>query len=154
MVAAQFTAYEIFAIISGISLIIMAMLPGLEGTARLWSVLGGAFFIGYGIYVSQQVSGTYYFPAWIFIIPFAALVYLAISAYEWFTRDSSTEDPRARSDVRDPGSQRSQATGTLPSAPRVAPRPPLDDRPEQQRGPISAPSSSSGINIPPQPGTR
>jgi len=42
--------------------------------------MGGVLILGYGIYVANQTSGTYYFPAIIFIVPVIAIVYLIATA--------------------------------------------------------------------------
>jgi hypothetical protein len=69
-------AYEVFSVISGVVLIIVALIPGAAGKERLWAFLGGAFFIAYGIFVASRTSGTWIFPIWIFVIPFAGVGYL------------------------------------------------------------------------------
>jgi hypothetical protein len=43
---------------------------------RLWSVLGGAVYLGYGIYVAKQTSGTYASPIAIFALPILGFLYL------------------------------------------------------------------------------
>lgn len=97
MLASQFTAYEVFSIISGICLVVVALLPGMEASERFWSLLGGAFFIGYGIYVAQQTSGTWYFPVWIFIIPIGAVIYGIVSVVSWASENSEQRPtPAAR----------------------------------------------------------
>ncbi|AEN11310.1 MULTISPECIES: hypothetical protein [unclassified Streptomyces] len=72
----QWTAYEIFSVISGLILIGAAFAPGLSLKYRAYAVLGGAFFTGYGFYVANQASGTYEFPVFIFVIPAVAVLYL------------------------------------------------------------------------------
>jgi len=73
--------YTIFSVISGVALIILAFVPDTSfgSGARLSSAGGGIAFIAYGIYVANQTSGTYYFPAWIFVIPFVAVGYVVLS---------------------------------------------------------------------------
>jgi hypothetical protein len=72
----DWSAYEVFSVISGIVLLAVAFAPRLETGHRFWAVLGGALFIGYGIYVAGQSSGTFVFPAVIFVIPFVGAIYL------------------------------------------------------------------------------
>ena len=66
-------AYTAFSVISGVLLIVLAALPAETTKNRLASVIAGAAFIAYGIYVAKQSSGTYVFPVYIFLVPIAAL---------------------------------------------------------------------------------
>jgi hypothetical protein len=66
--------YTVFSVISGVLLVLMALVPGLKPGARLLYVLGGAGLMAYGIWVAHQTSGTYYFSVYIFLIPVVALV--------------------------------------------------------------------------------
>ena len=84
----QWSAYEIFSVISGIVLIIAVFIPGVTVKDRLAMLLMGAFFIGFGFYVANQTSGTYTFPVIIFIIPFLGAGY-AIHAVAKSRRDRS-----------------------------------------------------------------
>jgi hypothetical protein len=68
-------AYEVFSVLSGVTFAIIGLLPGAAAKDRLWALLAGAAFIAYGIYVARQTSGTYYFPVWIFVIPFAGAIW-------------------------------------------------------------------------------
>lgn len=72
----HWTAYEIFSVISGFLLLILAFIPQDKASNRLWCGVGGLAFIVYGIYVANQTSGTYYFPALIFIVPVLAALYV------------------------------------------------------------------------------
>jgi len=73
----HWSAYEIFSVISGIVLVFAAVaVPDISARDRFWSGIGGILMIGYGIYVANQTSGTYVFPAAIFAIPVLALLYL------------------------------------------------------------------------------
>ena len=74
----HWSAYEVFSVISGVTLLIMVLLPGVSAKNRLTGLASGIFFIGYGIYVANQTSGTYYFPAAIFVLPFGLAIYYAI----------------------------------------------------------------------------
>lgn len=73
--------YTVFSVVSGVALILLALVPDTSFGigARLGSAIGGIAFIAYGIYVANQTSGTYYFPAWIFVIPFVAVGYVVLS---------------------------------------------------------------------------
>jgi hypothetical protein len=66
--------YTIFSVISGIALVVMAILPGLKPSTRIIYVLAGAALAYYGYYAAKQTTGTYYFPVYIFILPFVALI--------------------------------------------------------------------------------
>ena len=76
----HWSAYEVFSVISGVILIVAGFLPRLSGRDRFWALVGGVLILGYGIYVANQTSGTYYFPAIIFIVPVIAIVYLIATA--------------------------------------------------------------------------
>jgi hypothetical membrane protein len=84
-------AYEVFSIISGLVLIAAAFVPSLSGKDRVWAFVGGVFMAGYGLWVHQQTDGTYYFSVWIFIIPFAAVIYLAVQAVNARKGDTDQE---------------------------------------------------------------
>ncbi|NUR03235.1 MAG: hypothetical protein HOY79_44000 [Streptomyces sp.] len=73
----HWSVYEIFSVISGIILLFLAVaLPNIGARDRFWSGIGGLLMIGYGVYVANQTSGTYVFPAGIFVIPVLAFLYL------------------------------------------------------------------------------
>ncbi len=109
----QWGAYEVFSVLSGVLLILSALfIPGSSMTDRFWSFAGGAFFLGYGIYVAQQTSGTFTFPVAVFVVPVAALLYLMGSA---LGRSVQTEGG-------------GRPAGQAPVAPRPT-DPPSDDRP-------------------------
>jgi peptidoglycan/LPS O-acetylase OafA/YrhL len=75
----HWSAYEIFSVLSGLVLLIFAFVPGEKPSHRVWSAIGGLGFIGYGIFVATQNSGTFFFPVWIFLVPVAGIVYLVLS---------------------------------------------------------------------------
>ncbi|MFG2195736.1 hypothetical protein [Streptomyces sp. NPDC048639] len=78
----NWSVYEVFSVISGIVLILCGTaFPDLSLKDRAWSVLGGILFVGYGIYVANQTSGTWEFPVVIFLIPFGAVLYLIVSRF-------------------------------------------------------------------------
>jgi hypothetical protein len=72
----HWSAYEVFSVLSGVAMVLLAILPNMSGIGRSWAFAGGVLFIGYGIYVAKQTSGTFVFPVWIFVIPFVAVIYL------------------------------------------------------------------------------
>lgn len=128
MFASQFSAYEVFSIISGICLIVVALLPGLDGSERFWSFVGGMIFVAYGIFVAQQSTGIYYFPVWIFIIPFVAVIYgIAVVV--------------GRSSSVSPGD-------------RSAGTPGVAAHQQQQPTNSATPEPWQGVSIPAQPGAR
>jgi hypothetical protein len=81
----QWSVYEIFSVLSGLSLIVLAFTP-LSGEPtrlskdRVSGFVGGVAFIGYGWYTGHQTSGTFFFPIWIFVIPFGAVGVVVVSA--------------------------------------------------------------------------
>ena len=83
MFAASWSAYEVFAIISGLSMMVCVVIPTLGWKDRL--ALGGAGFglVIYGIYVANQDSGYFTFPVEIFLIPFIALGYAGWQSWVW-----------------------------------------------------------------------
>jgi hypothetical protein len=85
--------YEIFSVLSGLSLLIVALVPG-KASSRLWAVLGGLFFVGYGVYVANQTTGVWTFPVWIFVIPFAAVVYLIAAIVKGRDSNGGSNDGR------------------------------------------------------------
>ncbi|MEV6647101.1 hypothetical protein [Amycolatopsis sp. NPDC051371] len=76
----NWSAYEVFSLLSGIVMAGVAFAPRIKASERFWAVVSGAFLIGYAIYVANQTSGTFYFPWIIFVIPFAAAGYLVVQA--------------------------------------------------------------------------
>lgn len=75
----HWSGYEVFSVLSGLVLLAAAFAPRLAPKDRGWAVFGGLFFVGYGVYVANQTSGTFGFPVIIFIIPFLAAGYLLFS---------------------------------------------------------------------------
>jgi hypothetical protein len=64
--------YTVFSVISGIACILLGVFANnVSNKSRIWAVLGGIVFAGYGLYVATQDSGTYYFSVFIFVLPFA-----------------------------------------------------------------------------------
>jgi hypothetical protein len=88
-------AYTTFSVLSGIALAACALFArGLSINERLGSVGFGAAFFIYGIWVGHQDSGTYLFPIWVFVIPFAAVIYLVASHLEGDDAPEEPEPPR------------------------------------------------------------
>jgi hypothetical protein len=68
----DWNGYTVFSVISGITCILLgAFGKDVSHRNRVWCLLAGVFFLAYGIYVAAQESGTYYFPVFIFVLPFA-----------------------------------------------------------------------------------
>jgi hypothetical protein len=78
----NWSAYEVFSVISGLTLAGMGFLPETSVKDRAWLILSGGAFVVYGLYVAGQDSGTYYFPSVIFVLPFAAAFYVGLKAFE------------------------------------------------------------------------
>jgi hypothetical protein len=72
----DWSGYEVFSVLSGISLLAVAFVPGMRVKDRIWCVVGGLVFLVYGFYVAGQTSGTWTFPAIIFVIPFGVVGYV------------------------------------------------------------------------------
>ena len=70
------------AIITGVLTMLVAFIPGLEGKDRAWCAIGGAAFAGYGLFVLNQTSGTFYFPVILFVLPIV-MVAKAIADLRW-----------------------------------------------------------------------
>lgn len=68
--------YEVFSVLSGCSLLAVAFVPDTKPKDRAWCALGGLFFLVYGFYVASRTSGTWTFPAIIFVIPFGVVGYI------------------------------------------------------------------------------
>jgi hypothetical protein len=128
-------AYTVFSILSGLVLVATALAPGSSAKDRLYALAGGAFFIAYGIYAAAQTSGTYVFPVWIFIIPFAAVAYFVFNAMA-----KGSQDAAGATAVRRP-----RPSSTSETAPPPPPSRPAVKRPGAVTGNSSPP--------PPPPGT-
>lgn len=74
-------AYEIFSVLTGLSLLAVAAVARADTSTRAWMIGGGLFFAGYGWYVATQTTGTWTFPIWIFVVPFVAVGYVAVQLY-------------------------------------------------------------------------
>jgi hypothetical protein len=72
----EWTGYEVFSVLSGISLLGAAFVPDLRVKNRVLAAFGGLFFLVYGFYVASQTTGTWTFPTAIFVIPFGAVGYI------------------------------------------------------------------------------
>jgi hypothetical protein len=90
----RWSTYEIFSVLSGLSLIVLALtsLPGEPlrlSKDRVGGFASGVGFIGYGWYAGHQTSGTFFFPIWIFVIPFGVVGVVIVSVV---TRHAAGED--------------------------------------------------------------
>ncbi|GLZ29144.1 hypothetical protein Lesp02_13340 [Lentzea sp. NBRC 105346] len=72
----NWSSYEIFSILSGVSLLAAVFFPDVKPKDRALCAAGGLFFLIYGFYVANQTTGTWTFPWVIFVIPFGAVAYL------------------------------------------------------------------------------
>ena len=80
---------EMAAIIAGVATVLVAFLPGISSQERAACLFIGASVAGYAVYVLNQRSGTFYFPAALFALPIA-MIARACSA-GW--RDKRRTDP-------------------------------------------------------------
>src|SRR5215813_5319622 len=86
--------YECFSVLSGLILLAFAFVPQAKPKDRLWAALGGIIFTGYGFYVANQTSGTYYFSVVIFVITEQGIPYFIYALVSGRTqRDGSTSTP-------------------------------------------------------------
>ncbi|MBK6872953.1 MAG: hypothetical protein IPJ14_14920 [Kineosporiaceae bacterium] len=93
--------YTVFSVLSGVCLIGAAFIPDNKATERLGAAVGGLAFIGYAWYAGHAISGAFYFPIWIFIMPFAALLYMGASLVERLSKATAVEaTPAPHSDDR------------------------------------------------------
>ena len=77
--------YEICSVLSGLMCLGANFVDSnMKAKDRMWSVLGGVFFIGFGIYVAQQNSGTYYFSVIIFVLPVLGAGWVLYQLYKRF----------------------------------------------------------------------
>ncbi|WP_329298685.1 hypothetical protein OG410_09390 [Streptomyces sp. NBC_00659] len=66
--SAHRSAYEVFAVLSGIIPIGAAFVPGNSFKNRVRAAPGGIFLTCYGRYVAHRTTGTFRFPVVIFLI--------------------------------------------------------------------------------------
>jgi hypothetical protein len=69
--------YTVFSVLSGAVVGIGSLVgPKISAKDRIYGCLGGAFFVGYGLYAASQTSGTFVFPVWIFVVPALGVLYM------------------------------------------------------------------------------
>lgn len=133
--------YTVCSVISGAILIITGFAAGGKSVKnRIYALLGGVFFLGYGIYVAKQATGTYYFPVWVFVIPVLAVGYL-IAAAMGKTRPRQASHARGAAAARSP-----QGPGPVPPAPYAPGAAPQ----QYGSGAVPAPQYGPGA-VPPVP---
>ena len=91
--AASWGGYTVFSVLSGIILILGAILGENSVKDRFWLFFGGVALCCYGFYVANQTSGTYYFSIWIFIVPFLGVLYAVASIAEKFSHKGGGAAP-------------------------------------------------------------
>ena len=74
LASSHWDGYTVFSVISGVLLVLMSFTPGLKPGSRVLYVVGGIALAGYGIWVANQATGTYYFSVYIFIVPVIAVI--------------------------------------------------------------------------------
>jgi hypothetical protein len=89
----------------------LAVLAPATPKDRLWSVIGGVSFIGYGIYAAHATAGRFVFPAVIFVIPLGAAIYLI----SLLVSGSSRSSAGARSTTWAPGKRPSDGASRAAS---------------------------------------
>jgi hypothetical protein len=121
----NWNAYTVCSVISGLVLILVGLAArGVSPKDRLYAVVGGAIFGGYGLYVAKQTSGTFFFPVWIFIIPVVGIVYLVVTA-SGASRPRPTSPTREAAGSQPPNdSDNTAAAPASPVTPSTAPAPP------------------------------
>jgi hypothetical protein len=121
--------YEVFSVLSGITLLAAAFVPDLGSRDRLWAAVFGILAIGYGFYVANQQYGTWTFPVQIFIVPFVGVIYFGMAIYQ-------RKQAAARPAVGDQG----RAPGHPKPDPVPASRPPA-------QGQVPPPSTRPGAPV-------
>ena len=91
--------YTVFSVLSGATMVLFGHFApsGTGAKARCWLLLGGGGFVAYGIYVAHQTTGTFFFPAEIFVIPVLVIAYFVISLVGRGAGTSTSVAPRASS---------------------------------------------------------
>jgi hypothetical protein len=126
----RWSAYEIFSILSGLSLIVLAFtsLPGDPARLskdRVGGFVSGVAFVGYGWYTGHQTSGTFFFPIWIFVIPFGVVGVVIASAISRSGQEAAKADtgtaPASRSSSTALAPGQAQPTAVPGNAVRKAP---------------------------------
>ena len=117
---------ELFSILSGIALAVLAFLPGngLTPQRKAGVVALGALFAGYGLYVMAQDSGTWRFPAIVFALPFLVGAEVIRELREHRRRAGSQPGPGAAAPTAwaaAPAPRPTTALTTQPTTPVAAP---------------------------------
>src|SRR5664279_5941662 len=84
---------EMAAIIAGVATVLVAFLPGISSQERAACLFIGASVAGYAVYVLNQRSGTFYFPAALFALSIAMI---ARAVQRWLA-GQETHRPHAAS---------------------------------------------------------
>ena len=114
--------YTVFSVISGVLLVVMAVVPGLKPGTRLLYVLGGVGLTAYGIWVAHQTSGTYYFSVYIFLIPVVAVVtFIKAVGGSGTQRRRTLGQPVTRPVTHQTAANRTVTNPTAPSRPVANP---------------------------------
>jgi hypothetical protein len=92
----HWNGYTVFSVLSGAVLVIAVLVTrDISAKDRLYGLIAGVGFIGYGIFAGSRSSGTFYFPIWIFVVPPAAVGYLVVAAVRGRSTKSATAMPHA-----------------------------------------------------------
>ncbi len=134
----SWNGYTVFSVISGVILVITGLVGrGVSAKNRIYALLGGVFFAGYGIYVAKQTSGTYYFPVWIFVIPVLAIGYLIASALG-MTKSRPASHARGGTAAKAPNPPAAAPYPPGPAMPPTAQMPPAAQMPPMAQMPPAA----------------
>lgn len=68
-------------VVSGLILLTAVFVRGLGGKDRFWAGVGGAIFTVYGLWGVNRTSGTFYYNWIVFVVPVAAIIFLAYRAF-------------------------------------------------------------------------
>jgi predicted MFS family arabinose efflux permease len=98
----HWSAYEVFSVLSGASLLIGTLVGSileadLSAKDRLFGFFGGIAMIGYGFYVAGQTEGVFVFPVGVFIVPFVFTGWIVVQIVQASGRKQLRERPAATS---------------------------------------------------------
>jgi hypothetical protein len=82
--------YTVFSVLSGVTLIGVALKSNVAAKQRFWAFATGIVFAGYGFFVASQTSGLWLFPIWIFVLPILGVIILIAELSEARNKTSST----------------------------------------------------------------
>lgn len=98
----HWSAYEIFSVLSGASLLIGTFVGSileadLSTKDRLFGLFGGIAMIAYGFHVAGQTEGVFVFPVAVFIVPFVFTGWIVLQIVQASGRKQLADRPAATS---------------------------------------------------------